>query len=182
LKEAGNFVFILGRTCGHLGGSHYLMVEGVESGGDVPPVDMATSKRTMLAISSAIAAGLVRSCHDLSEGGLAVATAEMAIAGNLGVELNLAAVPTDLRGASVAAGTYGISEAALLFAESAGRFLVEVTPENHDKFLRLLKDCPFGELGRVNDTGRIVITAANGTVIDLTVESSAAAWKGTFQL
>ena len=181
-KEPGNFVFILGRTCGHLGGSHYLMAEGVESGGDVPPVDMATSKRTMLALSSAIAAGAVRSCHDLSEGGLAVAAAEMSIAGALGVELNLAAVPTDLRGASAAAGTYGISEAALLFAESAGRFLVEVAPDNHDKFLRLVKDCPFGELGRVNESGRIVITGTSGSVIDQTIESAAAAWKGTFRL
>ena len=180
LKEPGNFLFILGRTGGGLGGSHYLLVEGVESGGDVPPVDMATSRRTMLALSSAIAAGLVRSCHDLSEGGLAVAAAEMAIGGNLGVQLNLAAVPTDLRGASAAVGSFGISEAALLFAESAGRFLVEVAPENHDRFLRLVKDCPFGELGRVTDTGRCVIAGSSGAVIDLAVESAAEAWKGTF--
>jgi len=182
LKEPGNFLFILGRTCGHLGGSHYLMVEGVESGGDVPPVDVATGRRTMQALSAAIAAGLVRSCHDLSEGGLAVAAAEMAIAGSLGLELSLAAVPTDLRGAAAAAGDYGIPEAALLFAESAGRFLVEVSPENHEKFLGLVKDCPFGELGHVTDTGRIIITGARGRVVHVPVESAAAAWKGTFRL
>jgi phosphoribosylformylglycinamidine synthase len=180
LKEAGNFLFILGRTCGHLAGSHYLLVEGVESGGDVPPVDMATSRRTMQALSAAIAAGLVRSCHDLSEGGLAVAAAEMAIAGNLGLELSLAAMPTDLRGAAAAAGTYGISEAALLFAESAGRFLVEVSPENQEKFLGLVKDCPFGELGCVTDTGRIVIAGTRGNVIDLSASDARSAWRDTF--
>jgi len=180
-KEVGNFLFILGRTSGELGGSHYLLVEHLPSGSDVPPVDVHTSRRVMGALTSAIAAGLVRSCHDLSEGGLAVAAAEMAFAGGLGVELNLAAMPTDMRGAHSAAGNPALPVHALLFAESAGRFLVEVAPDKYDAFGRAVKDLPFGELGRVTDTGRIVIAAGQAKLIDMPIQQAKSAWQETFQ-
>jgi phosphoribosylformylglycinamidine synthase len=180
-KQAGNVLFLLGRTGPELGGSHYLVVEGLASGSDVPPVDMQTNRRVMGALGSAISAGLVRSCHDLSEGGLAVAAAEMAFAGDLGVELNLASAPTDLRGARSAEKTSSVPPAALLFGESAGRFLVEVSPENRDAFCRKFKDLPFGELGRVTDSKRIVIDIGSAHVIDLGIDAAKAAWQRTFQ-
>ena len=95
----------------------------------------------MRRVQPAIAAGLVRACHDLSEGGLAVAAAEMAFAGGLGVELDLAAVPTDLH-RPAAQGCTRRTGGALLFAESAGRFLVEVAPDKYDAFLPTVKDLP----------------------------------------
>jgi len=170
-KAAGNYLFLLGRTGQRLGGSHYLPAESLESGTDVPPVDLATNLRVMQALQAAIEAGAVRSCHDLSEGGLAVAAAEMAFAGELGVELDLAAVP---------ASDPGAPPAALLFAEDAGRFLVEVTPEQYDTFLRHAADCPYGEVGRVTDAGRIVIRSAQGNAIDLPIAEAKAAWQRTF--
>ena len=88
----------------------------------------------------------------------------------MGVELDLAAVPIES----------DMSEAAKLFAESAGRFLVEVTPTNYDAFLRIVKDCPLGELGRVTDTGRIVARNESQTLIDLAIEDAKAAWQRTF--
>ena len=169
-KEAGNHVFLVGRTRGEMGGSHCLLVQGLESGTDVPPVDLPTSRRVMGAVQQAIQAGCVRACHDLSEGGLAVAAAEMAFAGDLGLELDLAAVPTE----------GDVSEPAKLFAESAGRFLVEVPPEKYDDFARIVKDCPFGDLGRVTDTGRLVISSDGRHVIDLPVADAKAAWQKTF--
>jgi len=171
-KAAGNYLFLLGRTGGRLGGSHYLLVEGVAGGNDVPEVDMQTSVKVMRAVAAAIEAGLVRACHDLSEGGLAVAAAEMAFGGELGAELDLAAVPT--------AGGAGAAPAALLFAEDAGRFLVEVAPENHGNFMQLVKDCPVGELGRVTDSGRVVISDAGDKLIDLPIDEAKAAWQATF--
>ncbi|HUU60299.1 MAG TPA: phosphoribosylformylglycinamidine synthase subunit PurL, partial [Phycisphaerae bacterium] len=138
-KAAGDYLFVLGRTGGLLGGSHLLMVEGLETGTDVPPVDLQTNVRVFRALQAAIAAGTVRSCHDLSEGGLAVAAAETAFAGGLGVEIDLAAVPCDAE----------IGTAPKLFAEYPGRFVVEVAPDHYDAFLRIIADCPFGELGRV---------------------------------
>jgi len=169
-KEAGDWLFVLGATGGRLGGSHYLLVEGVESGTDVPPVDPRLSRRVMQALQQAIEAGLVRACHDLSEGGLAVAAAEMAFAGALGVELDLSAVPA----------REGASEPALLFAEDAGRFLVEVRPEVADAFERLVGDVPHGRAGRVTDTGRIVIAGAAGKLVDLPAHEAKTAWQGTF--
>ena len=173
LKEPGNFLFILGRTGRQIGGSHYLLAEGLAGGNDVPPVDMATSFRTMQALQAAIRGQCVRSCHDLSEGGLAVAAAEAAFAGGLGLEINLAGLPVPMH-------EPGPSVAALLFGESAGRFLVEVPPDKYDAFLRIVKDVPFGELGAVHGPGRIVIKLQSSTLIDLPIERAKAAWRSTF--
>ena len=101
---------------------------------------------------------------------MAVAAAEMAFAGGLGVELDVSAMATDGE----------ISEAAKLFAESAGRFIVEVAPDKYDAFLRIVKDCPFAELGKVTDDGRIVIAGKSGTLIDLSATDAKAAWQKTF--
>ena len=174
-KKSGDYVFLLGRTGGELGGSHLLAVEGLPTGSDVPPVDLPANVRVMRALQAAITAGLVRACHDLSEGGLAVAAAEMAFAGALGMELDLAAVPIGPR-----APAAQVPVAALLFAEHAGRFLVEVHAESYDAFLRTVRDCPVGELGRLNATGRLVIRSGGRAVIDVDVPAAKAAWRGTF--
>ncbi len=169
-KAAGNYLFVLGRTSGAMGGSHYLIVEGLQSGNDVPEVDLQTNLRVFKSLQAAIEASTVRSCHDLSEGGLAVAAAEMAFAGGLGVDLNADTLASD--------GSLG--DVAKLFGESAGRFLVEVTPDNYDAFLRIVKDLPVGELGKVTDTGKVVISAGGKTLIDLAIDTAKAAWQGTF--
>ncbi|HYW78431.1 MAG TPA: phosphoribosylformylglycinamidine synthase subunit PurL, partial [Thermoguttaceae bacterium] len=80
LKESGNYLYQVGTTRNELGGSHFALVHGL-SGGQVPRVDAETAKEMFAALHNAIDAGLVRACHDLSEGGLAVAIAEMAFAG-----------------------------------------------------------------------------------------------------
>ena len=169
-KEAGNVLFLLGRTGGQMGGSHYLMVEGLASGNDVPPVDPAGNLATMQALQKAIEGGCVRACHDLSEGGLAVAAAEMAFSGGLGVDVDLGAVCVD--------GDAG--EAARLFGESAGRFMVEVAPDKYDEFLRIVRDRPFGEIGKVTAGGRVVIASEGRTVVDVAAADVKAAWQETF--
>ena len=173
-KSAGNLLYLLGTTGGLLGGSHYLLVEGVESGTDVPPVDPGASRRVMAAAQQAIAAGCVRACHDLSEGGLAVAAAEMAFAGGLGVEIDLEQVPGGGEEA------IAVSTAAKLFAEDAGRFLVEVAQKDREEFERIVESVPCGQVGRVTDTGRIVIAGPEGALIDLPADDAKAAWQGTF--
>jgi len=178
-KAAGNAVFIVGPTGPQLGGSHYLRAEGLPTGNDVPPIDPVASRKRMAAVQQAIAAGTVRSCHDLSEGGLAVAAAEMAFSGGLGMALDLTALPISRSGFE---GLSYIHTAALLFGESGGRFLVEVAPDKRDAFCRTMGDVPFGELGTVTDTGRLVITGLNGKpVIDADVAELKAAWQATFK-
>ena len=101
-------------------------------------------------------------------------TLRTGFAGAVGVELDLAAVPTS------DAASLGLPPVNLLFAEDAGRFLVEVTADNYDAFLRAVADCPFGELGRVTDTARIVIKAGGRNLVDLPIAEAKAAWKRTF--
>src|SRR5690606_33611987 len=75
LKRAGSVLVVVGVTHNEMGGSHLALVNDL-TGGDVPKVDPALSKRTFAAMHNAIKQGLVLSCHDASEGGLAVALAE----------------------------------------------------------------------------------------------------------
>ncbi|MBQ6108428.1 MAG: phosphoribosylformylglycinamidine synthase, partial [Thermoguttaceae bacterium] len=119
------------------------------------------------AVYDAIQAGLVRSCHDLSEGGLAVAAAEMAFAGELGVELDLTAVPFD----------GNASDAAILFSESNTRFLVEVLPENEAAFQAALEGVACAKIGSVNDGVKMTVKGLTGAaVIDANLADLKNAW------
>ncbi len=177
-KAAGNLVLQVGYSSPLLGGSHYLKVHDLPTGNDVPPVNIKANRRTMVAVQTAIAEGTVRACHDLSEGGLAVAAAEMAFSGALGMTLDLSAVPVGKAGFE---GLSYINTAALLFGEAAGRFLVEIEPEQLDAFVKCMGDVPFGEVGKVTNDGKLVVHALNGNaVIDADVAELKAAWQGTF--
>jgi phosphoribosylformylglycinamidine synthase len=214
-KEPGNVLFLVGRTGSQMGGSHYLLVEGLTSGNDVPPVDLVENPRTMRALQAAISGGRVRACHDLSEGGLAVAAAEMAFSGGVGVNIDLSAAGSSAASVgAVATGTSGgvpapgpaqsvglasspsaassqgsgpaqssaaISDAAMLFNESAGRFLVEVTPANRDGFVRALAGSPVVEIGKVTADARVIIATAGRKLIDVPTADAKAAWQGTFK-
>ena len=124
LKNAGNVLYLIGETRDELGASHFALVNNVD-GGQVPSVDPLKARKIFAALHGAIEKGLVRACHDLSEGGLAAATAEMAFAGGLGAEIDLTVVPT---------GDHEIEPAARLFSESNTRFLCEVVPANAAAF------------------------------------------------
>ena len=168
LKEVGNVLFQVGTTRLELGGSHWASVRGA-TGGVVPRVDLETAPRVFHLIHSAISAGLLRSCHDLSEGGLAVALAEMAMAGGCGADADLDAVPTDT---DVASGDAS-HPASLLFSESPTRFVVEVRPESVPAFSELTEGLPVGRLGTVTADPRLTIrdarkrTVVNASLIDL---------------
>ena len=82
-KRAGDLVYVLGETNRELGGSEWYAMHGAV-GNDVPKVDAAAREGALHGPSRAIRQGLVASCHDCSDGGLAVALAETAFAGGLG--------------------------------------------------------------------------------------------------
>ena len=157
LKGPGNRVYLVGATHPELGGSHYLKLFGL-TGVTVPRVRVERARRTMAALAAAIHDGLVRSCHDLSEGGLGVAAAEMAFAGGLGLRVGLDRVPFE--------GPHEHRCAAvLLFSESNSRFLVEVTPGNADAFEAALDDLPVACIGEVNDSGMLTVTGLAGSIV-----------------
>jgi phosphoribosylformylglycinamidine synthase len=181
-KKTDNLLFIVGQTKNELGGSHYenLKLPTKNSKlwtGYVPTVDLQMAPKIARRISEAITKGLVVSCHDCSEGGLAVALAEMAFAGGFGIEADLRGLP---RSPDLNPSTPGAIDA-LLFSESNSRYIVEVEPEKYDAFAKLMLNLPFGQIGRVTDTQSVVIKAENGReVIKADIASLKKTWQKTF--
>ena len=143
LKKAGNPLWLVGWTDDELGGSHFLKLRGGDAAGRPPRPELERAPRILAAVHAAIRAGLVRACHDLSEGGLAVAAAEMSIASGLGCDLIIDRVPAPA----------GIDWDAVLFSESCTRFLVEVGTENEDAFAKVLAGLPAARVGEVSSSG-----------------------------
>jgi len=167
-KQAGNFLFIVGETKNELGGSHYYRIGG-HVGANVPKVDLQKAPKIAERVCSAIAEGLVVSCHDCSEGGLGVALAEMGFAGGLGIE-------ADLRGLAKSEDCVRVD--AQLFSESNSRYVVEVEPEKFDAFVKLMLNLPFGQIGKVTEGKNLVIKAADGrTVIEADLDTLKQAWQ-----
>jgi phosphoribosylformylglycinamidine synthase len=133
-----------------MGGSHYNLVNGF-AGGDVPRVDLELAPRIFRALHEAMRRGLIRACHDLSEGGLAAALAEMAFAGGRGA---------DITEHGTSAGPE--SDEVHLFAESPTRFVVEVAPANEAALLECLADVPHWPLGRTTAEPRLRIAGNSG--------------------
>jgi len=123
----------------------------------VPQVDVETAKRTFAAVHDAIQKGLVRACHDLSEGGLGVALAEMAFAGGWGAKVRLADVPRDN---SLDSGGDDL-DIALAYSESASRFVVELPLAHQAAFEAILRAAhvPFGQIGEVTSSSRLQIAS-----------------------
>lgn len=177
LKRPGNRLYLVGRTRNELGGSHFALVQSLQ-GGDVPQVDPASARKVFQTLHGAIRAGLVQACHDLSEGGLAAAVAEMAFAGQCGARIDLARVPRELP--DELPDVAGV----ILFAESNTRFLCEVSPENAEAFERALNELPVACLGEVTDTGRLEIFGLPGPsgtasqrIVDLKIGALKEAWQ-----
>ena len=166
-KQPGNRLYIVGETRNELGGSLYERLTGATGGALPAPVPDALE--TMRALHRAIASGLVAAVHDCSEGGIAVAAAEMCIGGRLGLELHLDALPC----------AEDVDSTDALFAESSARFLVEVAPEHVAAFERAFAGRPCACIGQVTDT-TLHIQGTNGdTFVDSPVEDLAVMWKST---
>ncbi len=109
IKDGGETLVLLGHTKGHVGQSLWLELCHGRLDGAPPPVDLAVERRLGELTRKLIAEALVSAVHDISDGGALVAIAEMALAGNIGVEIGLPNVP---------------NPAAVLFGEDQGRMLV----------------------------------------------------------
>jgi phosphoribosylformylglycinamidine synthase len=181
-KEATNKIVLVGLTRAELGGS--VWSEQHQPGrGEVPRVDSSAGRRIFGAVHAAIKSGLVRACHDLSEGGLAVAVAEMAVASGLGASIELADVPRD-------ASIVGDDHTALLFSESPSRFLLEVRSDRLEELERLLSDVPHATIGVVTssrpepgtDAVSVLILVRNGKeILKASIEELKSAWQSTFK-
>jgi phosphoribosylformylglycinamidine synthase len=165
-KRAGHLVYALGTTRRELGGSEYLAELGLAST-LVPVVHAQDNIRLYRALFSAISAGLVASCHDVSDGGLAVSLAECAMAGELGCSVDLAQVPVD---------TPDLRDDELVYSESAGRFIVGVAPEHAAAFEEHLHGLPLARIGEVTAAAELQMRASRGQTVSWSVRDCFSAW------
>lgn len=168
LKRPGNPLYLVGFTKAELGGSEYYSLMNI-LGRSVPKVYMPMAKRLVEAMVEAIDQQLVKACHDLSEGGLGVAAAEMAIGGGLGMELYLAQVP---RPKSLRRDDF------ILFSESNTRFLVEVKADAEEEFEKVMRGVPHGKVGQVLREPTLVVRGVSGKLLmEVEVSEAEKAWK-----
>ncbi len=167
-KKAGSLIYMIGDTFNELGGSEYFKTLGF-TGNGVPRVNPHKAKDLMDRLSIATARGIVSACHDLSDGGLGAAIAEMAFAGGLGATARLKDVPL---------GEAIDREDFILFSESNSRFLAEITPENKDEFESLMGETAFACIGEVNSGDKLDIYGLNGeSIIKMTINKLKKAWR-----
>jgi len=171
LKAAGNRLAVVGLTRDDVAGSQ-LELAGIVSGGRLPEVDVAACRGVFAAVAAAQRAGLVQSCHDVSDGGLAAAVAEMAIGGGLGATLDLAAAPLELS----APAEPGQRDLVAAFAETPGRFICEVQAADAAAFEKLMDGTRWAWLGAVTAEPALAIATARGPE-RIGVAELSAAWR-----
>lgn len=164
LKEAGNLLYLVGFPEPKLSGSHYALVTG-ESFSEEIPGRSEPAPAVYAALHAAIRARLVRACHDLSEGGLGVAAAEMCIGGRTGLDLRIEA-EDPLRA---------------LLGETNGCLLVEVKPEYAAAFEIHFAKLPVQLIGAVTKAQRLTVTNRGKILLSLPVDDLVSAWKGKEQ-
>jgi phosphoribosylformylglycinamidine synthase len=150
-KEPENLLYLIGVTKNEMGRSHFHLIHGLK-GGTVPQGDLQLAPEIFRALYRAIQGGLIRACHDLSEGGLAVALAEMALAGGIGADVILRREMTD---------PPQIHEI-LLFAESTTRFVIEVPRSNEPAVTQCLGPIPHILIGETRKEPRLRIAGTEG--------------------
>ncbi|MEM7174554.1 MAG: phosphoribosylformylglycinamidine synthase subunit PurL, partial [Chlamydiota bacterium] len=138
VKCAGDLIYIIGITKQELGGSEYAAMHQL-TGGVMPKVNANQARENYAKVHAAIEQGWVASCHDCSDGGLAVCLVESALAGNLGVEIDLNAIPQE----EITEDRY------LLFSESASRLVITVDPQHATKIDTLFSPLSCGCIGKV---------------------------------
>jgi phosphoribosylformylglycinamidine synthase len=168
LKAPGNRLVLLGATGPAFGGSS--LFKALRTAGGRPPrLDGERARRILGELHAAMRAGLVRSCHDLSDGGLLVAAAEMVIAGGVGARLDLRRVPVE-------DGPLG--DAGVAFSESLTRFLLEVEPGCAAELERRFSGLPAAQVGETTTEATLEVRGARGDpVVRATAEALEAAWR-----
>jgi phosphoribosylformylglycinamidine synthase len=163
LKEAGDDIYVLGNFQPVFCGSHFSMITAQAAQESVPDVHEITP-RVYRALYQAINSKIIRAAHDLSEGGLAVAAAEMCIGGRLGMKLESSLWDDPIRA---------------LFGECTGTLLVEVRKQDKEKFLALFDGLPFARIGSVTEERKFSAVLQGASVLDAPLSDLITSWNGT---
>ncbi len=163
LKETGNDIYLIGRCEPVFGGSHFSKVSLQAADEPVPQVNEVTP-RVYKALHQAINSDLIRAVHDLSEGGLGIAAAEMCIGGRLGMKLESSIWDDPIR---------------VLFGECTGTLLVEVRKKDKKEFLLLFEGLPLQQIGTVTKDQRLSVLMYGSSVLDVPLSDLLTAWNTT---
>ncbi len=167
-KKPGDHIYLLGGTWREMAGSEAAAELGLR-GGRVPQVDVLSALPRYRAVHGLIGQRALSACHDCSDGGIAVALAEMCIGGRLGADMDIDAI----------AALDAMSRTELLYSESASRLLVSVRPE-FAMMLDMLGQWQLcRRIGTVTDTGNLSIRSGSSIVLNETVEDLVHAFKRT---
>ncbi len=166
-KKSGDLIYIIGKARGALWGSSYerLINREFDNG---PEVDTASAFKTYKAVFNAIQEGSVSSCHDISDGGFAVALCESAIGGRLGASMELDDIPVSFSRKDMKR---------LLFCETPSRFIISVSPEKKEIFEHAFNELPHALIGKVTDDALIKMIMQDQPVLNITLDEIVKAWK-----
>jgi len=171
-KLPGDLIYLLGDTRNELGGSAYYEILGY-TGLNVPKIN--NPKKFLLlyrALFTTIKRGFIASAHGIYRGGLAIHLALCAIAGELGMEI-------DLNRLFLSSSEKENGNDILLFSESAGRFIITVDPKNRKKIESIFSGLSYCCIGKVTDKQNFVIKGLqNKNIISLNIAALKASWKG----
>jgi phosphoribosylformylglycinamidine synthase len=169
-KFPGDLVYVLGEAKNELGGSEYYQMMG-SIGLNVPQVNAKEVWPGYLALYKAIQEGLVSSCHAVSRGGLAVHLAMVAMAGELGMEINLTSIPR----------ASGLTVSQTLYSESCGRFIITVPPGKKEMFEELFAGKKMAQMGIVSESPRFCVRDGRGeAIIEEDTSTLKNSWKKPF--
>jgi phosphoribosylformylglycinamidine synthase len=169
IKPGASRLYVVGETRAELGGSALYALYGQVGHGVPAPVPTAID--SMRALHRAMRNGLVLACHDCSEGGLAVAAAEMAFAGGIGLELCLGKLPFVAQD-----GVEPVFGA--LFGESSGRFLIQIGLDDAEAFERAMQGVPWACIGETGGSMLRVLSAEGQPVVEAELCTLKRAWQG----
>ena len=165
-KQAGDSVYVIGLTKPELGGSEYFNMLGY-TGNNVPKVDGKVSLEICARVSQATKKGLVNSLITPALGGIAVAAAKSAMAGRLGMEIDLDKIPCE-----------NCSAIEAWFSESNSRFIATVPAEKKAEFEALLDGVVFAEIGKVTDSKYLKVSG-RGAACTLELDALLSNYKKT---
>lgn len=170
LKAAGNLIYCIGLTENEMGGSSYFVMNNYTSP-NVPRVDFKRNRRTFDLLSECIKKRLIRSCHDVSDGGLGVTLAEMAFSGNVGMEISLLKLKHRIN-------KNVLRDDILLFSESNGRFVIEIEKNKKNEFEKMLKGVLFSCIGHTVLKEQLTVSGIDDDIVlDCDLLSLKQAWQ-----
>jgi phosphoribosylformylglycinamidine synthase len=180
-KTYGDSIYLVGRTRSELAGSEYARMKHKQQQqqqqqqqqlwvGEVPRLDVKFAKSLYSTMNKLTDQGFVKACHDISQGGLAVALAEMCFANCLGVDITLPVLRDE-------SNDRILEPFELLFSESNSRFLIEVSAGEESKFQSMMGKLPFVKLGSIAGKKIVIRNSLGETIIGLDTVDCYNAWR-----